>query len=370
MAHRILDRPNGITLSSGIGQVRINVEGSYVDVQLIAPGDVVILSERYYAYAGQVTLNDLASLIEADMRMSGHVFASYTFRVFTDSTSNKADSVTFNILYCDRFTVCTDIEVFLKENFLSTLRYRRVADSSTTSLFFFAFQGESLAFRIRYVARKIENGSIYCNTFTLGSGITTAWGIRQINVAVASIIADAAAKASVRKEEIEIVSFTVTCGQRSISCFVDRSLPNTIDNFAFRNCFNVWDVVVLPLITTTKTDVERSTAVINGSSRFYDQSVNKTYEVTAGPLTADEAEWIDQLFTSYEVFRFEPNDCDDTEPYLMRHILITDMTCEMSDSDEKPNTVKYTWRYTDNRPIIRFTASPNIFTSPFDYRYS
>lgn len=370
MAHRIIDKPSGILLSSNVGEVRIDVDGSYVDVQLIATGNVAILSERYYAYGGRVTLYDLASLMESNMRSSGESYSNFTLRVFTDSTSNKADSVTFNILYCDRFSVCTDVETFLRENFLTSLQYRRVADGSTTSLFYFSFNGESLAYSISYVARKIENGSIYRDTFTLGSGTASGNSVRQINVAISSIAADAASKATARPSEVEVFSFVVTCGQRSIACFVDRSLPGDADSFAFRNCFNVWDVAVLPHITTAKTDVDRSTAVVNGRSQFYNQSVEKKYEVSAGPLTADEAAWIDQLLTSYDVFRFEPNDCDPADPYILQSILITDMTCEISDSDEKPNTVKFTWRYTDNRPIVRFSASRGIFTSPFDYRYS
>lgn len=163
--------------------------------------------------------------------------------------------------------------------------------------------------------------------------------------------------------------FTVHCGQRSVTCFVDRSLSDK-ETFIFRNCFNVFDFLSLPVQTTAKTDVERSIAVIHGQSSFYNQSTAKKYEVVAGPLTSDEAEWIDQLFTSYDVFRIEPNDCDETDPLIPTPVMITDINCEISDSDEKPNTAKFTWRYSDNRAIVRFSASRGIFTSPFDYRYS
>ncbi|MCM1142087.1 MAG: hypothetical protein NC453_26250 [Muribaculum sp.] len=369
MAHRIIDKPSGIMLSSNVGEVRIDVDGSYVDVQLIATGNVAILSERYYAYGGMVTLYDLASLMESNMRSSGESYSNFTLRVFTDSTSNKADSVTFNILYCDRFSVCTDVETFLRENFLTSLQYRRVADGSTTSLFYFSFNGESLAYSISYVAR-LADGHAVNGSFGLGSGTASGNEIRQLNISTTAIKSEVGGDFGADVDEIELLSFTVSCGQRSITCFVDRSLPGDADSFAFRNCFNVWDVAVLPHITTAKTDVDRSTAVVNGRSQFYNQSVEKKYEVTAGPLTADEAAWIDQLLTSYDVFRFEPNDCDPADPYILQSILITDMTCEISDSDDKPNTVKFTWRYTDNRPIVRFSASRGIFTSPFDYRYS
>ena len=45
-------------------------------------------------------------------------------------------------------------------------------------------------------------------------------------------------------------------------------------------------------------------------------------------------------------------------------------TCEVQTGDEKLNTVKFTWRYTDNRPIVRLSASPGIFTSPYNIVYS
>lgn len=80
------------------------------------------------------------------------------------------------------------------------------------------------------------------------------------------------------------LSFTVRCGQRSISCFVDYSLDNR-ETFFFRNRFNVFDFATLPVLTTAKTDVSRSLAVI-----------------------------------------------------------ITDCTCEINDGDEKLNTVKFTWK--------------------------
>lgn len=48
-------------LSSAIGDVDIDVDGTYVDVTLTAFGNVVLLSERYYAHAGKVTLYDLGT---------------------------------------------------------------------------------------------------------------------------------------------------------------------------------------------------------------------------------------------------------------------------------------------------------------------
>lgn len=370
MAHRITYKPQGRLLSSAVGEIIVAVDGDFVDVTLTASGGVAILSERYYAFGGYVTLYDLGSLIEAEMRTSGQSIADFTLSVFTDSINNKADSCVLHILYCDRFTVCTDISTFLKENFLTTLSMRRVAPDTTLSLFFYAEKGESIEYSVAHTFRKKDSEILYRHPYTADvSKIAISSGIIQLNISLSSIIADAASFATARPGDITLLRFTVSCGQRSMSCFVDNSL-NDRETFYFRNCFNIWDFATLPFLTTAKTDVDRSLAVINGRSRFYNQSTAKTYEVEAGPLTSDEAEWIDQLFSSYDVFRIEPDPTNDVDPLVLAPVLVTDGTCEVQDGDEKLNRVKFTWRYTDNRPIVRLSASPGIFTSPYNIVYS
>lgn len=117
--------------------------------------------------------------------------------------------------------------------------------------------------------------------------------------------------------------------------------------------------------TACREDVD----IISGKSRFYNQSTAKTYEVQTRPLTSDEAEWMDQLFSSYDVFRIKPDATNDVDPLVLDPILITDCTCEVQNGDEKLNTVKFTWRYTDNRPIVRLSASRGIFTSSYNIVY-
>ena len=159
MAHRITYKPQGIILSSAVGEITVAVEGEYVDVTLTATGGIVILSERYYAHGGYVTLYDLGSLIESEMNKSGQSCADFTLRVFTDSVNNKADFCVLHILYCDRFTVCTDIPAFLRENFLTTL-----------SLFFYAEQGESIAYTVAHSFRKAGSDAIFQHTIISDGG--------------------------------------------------------------------------------------------------------------------------------------------------------------------------------------------------------
>lgn len=369
MAHRIVYTPPGIILSSALGDIDISVEGDYVDVLLTTTAQT-ILSERYYAYGQKVTLYDLASLIEEAMRSSGQQYADFTLKVFTDTPTYKADSRTLHILYCDRYIFNANVENFLAENFLTTLPMRRVATGSTVSLFFFAQKGESVSYSIAYRANRPDTGAIFQNQYTLDSGKTAASaGVVQLNISVAEIFAKIIGTYATATEELTCLqSLTVRCGQRSITFYIDRELE-AAPSFYFRNCFNVWDVALLPSVTTAKTAVERSIAVINGTSEHYNQSATKTYEVEAGPLTSDEAEWIDQLFTSFEVFRIENDPTNPDDPFVFAPVLITDSTCETTDGDDKLNSVKFSWRYADNRPMVRLSASPGIFTKSFNNVY-
>jgi hypothetical protein len=59
-----------------------------------------------------------------------------------------------------------------------------------------------------------------------------------------------------------------------------------------------------------------------------------------------------------------------TDSLVLATVLITDMTCEMQDGDEKPNSLKFTWRYANDRPFIQLAASSGIFTSPYNPVFS
>lgn len=371
MSHRITYKPTGILLTSQIGEVGIAVDGNAVDVTLTAvTGQREILSERYYAYGGRVTLYDIASLIEAEMRGSGVAYASFKLSVGNGSTVH--DSVTFNVLHCDRYTLCTAPEVFLAENFLTTLQHRRVAPGDTLSLFYFAKQGEDITAHIDVRWRRADSPEILRQHYGTLNGTnvkTQSTGVVQLNISQPSLATAISNAHGVKTYAIEIVGYTVRVGQRAVTAYVDGTLAAN-DSFLFRNCFNVWDSATLPCVTKSKTDVDRSTAVVNGISSFYDQKVEQTFEVECGPLTSDECAWLDQLAASREVMRIVANPCDDSEPWLFAPVLVTDSSVEVSDTDEKPNIVKFTWRYADHRPHVLLSASPGIFKSPFNLPFS
>ncbi len=172
----------------------------------------------------------------------------------------------------------------------------------------------------------------------------------------------------------KILAFTIQIGHRSFTYYFDHDFKPQL-TLVFRNCFNINECIELCCITTTKQKVERSTALTNGQYSFYDQSEEQIFEVESATIPLDVARWIEQLFTSHKV-RFIDYSYTEWETLDdFPEILITESSCEISDSDENLNKVKFSYRFTHKEPRLhtRFIGdsyAQGVFTSEFNTSFS
>ena len=106
------------------------------------------------------------------------------------------------------------------------------------------------------------------------------------------------------------------------------------------NAFNIPERAYLYGATTTKTEVNRSEAVIGRKTLFYDETVTVKHEVETGPMTYDEAMWLSQMFASRWVNRILPNN-------KSAEILISDISSEVTDSNKELMKLKFSWKYAE-----------------------
>ena len=109
-------------------------------------------------------------------------------------------------------------------------------------------------------------------------------------------------------------------------------------------------------------------AISQGRHSFYDQSVDKTYEVETAPMFQAEAEWVAQLFMSHSVRLGTASD-----PDTLPEVIITDSTCEIDDNDEKLHNVKFTWQFAMKTPHLMksFREDTNgKFTEPYNQTFN
>jgi len=141
---------------------------------------------------------------------------------------------------------------------------------------------------------------------------------------------------------VKISYFAVTYGEiQKIFYVVDDPYFLT---FRFKNLFNCLEFVDVVGKVKRKTAIDRDTAVCSGRSLHYNQVVNLTYEVETGPLTRDQALTLEDLFSSHEVrLMTTPDEYD---------ILIADHTCDIDNDDDSLITMKFTFRFVGDRPVL------------------
>lgn len=357
-------------LSSSLSSLVIETDKDIVKVTLNNEMGESLFSEEYYVYDGKVNVFDIGSIIESDIKMKGECIASYTIAVEwfnrsivtgspSDPLNYQSDSVFFKAFFCEAsLPGIPDLAGWITKKFITTVDSRRIPPEFSFQVYFFSDKKETDSYEVNCMYRIKDSDEV--NKFvTHGYPAKFSDNLFYIDLSD-KIIFQWFLTAKLPIDNLQIISFSVECGDRYLSFHVDQSLTNG-QTFFFRNIFNAWDFVTFPAQTSEKTDVERSLANIGPESVFYDKTVSKTYEVQSGPVNRDEVDLISQLIASHEVLRI----CND----VSFSVLITDSDCSLNDGQEL-QSVKFNWRYADNRPPFMLSDRTRIFTKEYNKVFS
>lgn len=350
---------DSLMYSSMLDEITVSTDLPYLDIFLKSDKGGVIFNQRYWAYADNITLWDISYVIENFMRQAGVVILDdLTFSASYEGS--VMDSVKVRVLYCE--SLPDDKSSFDYENqFLTTSSHRRVVPDSSVFLCAYGYVTETFSVSFKY---RIAGQSAICQDSLIDLTYEDFDNIKILKVSIRDMQTYVSGLYSdINWWQIEICSFNVICGNRYAQFTVDKSLANG-HIFYFRNCFNCPDFLMLSAVTKEKTEVERSLAIFGARAVFYDQTTEKNYDVETAPLMNVEGEFIDQLISSPEVYKIIPQI---NKTFLAQLILITESNCEIAD-DDKLDSVKYTWRYADNRLHRHISADSllRIFTYQFN----
>lgn len=357
----------GLVLSSDLPDIQIFTDHDFVDVRLLQ-GNSELLSGRYYANNGTVTVCNIPSLVE--QALSGDTeFNTGQFTIEAYFDDEEADPVSFNAMFCNRATGLYDPARWLTQNFLTTVRSHRIAPDGNLQLSWYTTAKEGIVLFV-LISYLDDNGNrqVYRWLHSGNGQIAHVDGIRTVYLSVDELVA--AIKEKCKVSNPTLLSFTVQRGDRMATYFIDPALTDA-PVFHFANCFHLVEQLPLSGVTTSKIKADRSVATLGKSSRFYDVTVSKEYEMQTAPLTSDECELIEQMLTSDEVrLPYGEGAKYETDFYAMMPILITDFNSEISDGNDKLNSVKFTWRFANNLPQISMPETPGIFNDKFNPIFS
>lgn len=355
----ILFNQSGVVLTCCVGDVEISTNKQREQVVISDEQGNFLISENYYAFNNRITLRELGSMFELDMRAKNVALTKY--RIWAGG-----DSKWITVLYCSRMIHDVNITRLLADNFLTTCNFRRVPEHFLLPLSLYAVEGETLEYSVACEWISAKSKVIGHALLKFREGLTAPEdGVNTIFLSGDELVSRIALEECVPTGDVKLVSVTVRCGQRAVSCFMDRSL-SLFNCFHFRNCFNVDDNITLPVETKAKTESSNSVAVINERYVTYDRSQTKSYEVEAGPLTSDEAEHVEQLFASHLVYLPVQREYD----IYYKNVIISSSTCEVTLQAEAPATVKFTWQFDETRPFVKLLTNAGVFTDTFDFNFS
>ena len=328
-------------------------------VIVLSDGLKDIFTTTIYAYDGKASLINIVEVIESYMINTNQVFTAFTM-YFNKADGTNVNSFNINTLYCSHI-IKGDVATFATKHFLTTLPTMRVPRHTDTFLSF--LHGQESSFINTHCVFTDTDGNIQNKTISMRGLITDDIGVTTIPINYDAIVK--LLKISVSNVD-KVLSYTVEFNGRFCTYYVTDDTPNIA--FSFKNCFNVDETIYLNAVTTTKTKVNRSMAISQGRHSFYDQTVDKTYEVETAPLTQAEAEWVEQLFMSHSVRLGTASD-----PDSLPKVIITESTCEIGDNDEQLHKVKFTWQFVEQRPHLHAQLNDSdsrIFTTEYNSVFS
>lgn len=354
MATNLITKIPIFVFSSQIGTIELSTDETKIEI-VVEDGLTKMFKTSLYAFDKKVSIVNIGEVLENYMIANGKVFTAFTV-YYNTAEGAYIGSFNLNTLFC---THITDAEagLFGSYNFLTTLSAKRVPRDSVDSLWL--FHGQDNGMVKAHCVYEDEDGETANKTVVVRRLITEDIGVTQIVINQSQLLLLLRmGGASVKK----LLSYSIEFNSRYFTYYVVDYTPEVV--FTFKNCFNVDETIYLNAITTTKTKVNRSMAISGGEHRFYDQSVDKTYEVQTSSLTADEAEWVEQLFVSHSVRLGVATDSS-----TLRKVIITESDCEIADNDEELNKVKFTWQFADKSPHLRKPLRSDTngkFTEPYN----
>ena len=146
-----------IALSSDLPDIIIFTDHEAVDFRLVVNGER-LLEGRYYANDGNVVVSDISSIVEHFMagNTDGNFCEVHLEAFVGEDEADYNDSVV-TVLYCDKTTGLTDPTDWLRENFLTLTRSRRLAPHSFINVSWYTTEKESAMFRV-YVTYLDDDG--------------------------------------------------------------------------------------------------------------------------------------------------------------------------------------------------------------------
>jgi hypothetical protein len=313
-----------------------------------------VFSVRLYPSDNTVYFVNPGEILEADMRLNGLTTADYYLTMTGDGESafTGKNAISIRTLFCSGYL---PDDIIPGDNLILLNSLITQSIFANTPMILYPISPLSSDWYIAAVYASgddIDSASIQMGSFGLGWCGTAA--------DVLQLLYDNGITAD------RILSVSLYVGEHCRNYFIREGSPDL--TIRYRNCFNCIDYAAISAKSTRKLSSDVSTAVCSGKVVTYDVNNTVSWEVQTSELTEQEALLMMHILCSHEVA-------------ILLHgewvnVVITDRTYEVSNANDENYTVKFTYRFAVDRPVIDIDSLDDefyhnrIFTTPYSQPYS
>lgn len=305
-----------------------------------------------YPHDGVVELSDIGSLIEEHFREKARQYDMIEIRI--DDASAE-----FVAAYCE---YAVDPEFDYTKCFLCASTESIIHRNS--AIYLTHWTSGAVEYRVKVVG--IDSAG---NTASAERTFTRKPSFNHVSFSVDEIINFALNQTAEDPGGylVKVAYFAISYGtMQKLFYLVDHPFFLT---FGFRNMFNAYELLDVVGVITRKTKYDRDIAVCSGIAKQYNQTVERTYEMQTGPLTNEQVREMEQLIGSREITLYASG--------IGYNVIITDHSIEVSNEDESLNSIKFTFRFAGERPVLvaddfssLMPSRTNIFSHEFTAEFA
>lgn len=159
-----------------------------------------------------------------------------------------------------------------------------------------------------------------------------------------------------------LVGISIALNRRAAKFFFVKGNPTV--TFKWKNCFGIYEFLSLEGNSVSKPDHIFTNAVINGSKKNIEATVERVHELTTGPINNETRILIQDLLLSDDIYIY--NDEND-----VAKIIIEEANLPRNSNKSELQNVSFTFRYARRGTEIDSSVIKNrIFSDEFDLSFN
>ena len=360
---------SGIYFSTAIPDLTFSIDGAQAVVVFAVDG-TTIYSETLHPTDSRITIADLMGMLSlyAERRLSIEVTVNITeqtvtkgepvtYELFGQTYSipgvDKIDNtdtreLTISVFYC-RADVGTSATEFYNNHFLSILTGTKITALGRLEY-------------LHYLGTDSASCTAWYSDNTTATFTPTVIGgnSRYTTLDVSPESFQTAGK--------QLISYTVTAGQRVQRFDLDPTVPDCAPILLFENSFGVQELLYCTGTHKVAPEYKRSSARINGMLRNYDIEETRVFHADTGIMNTAMANWADELLRSREVYIVN---IYDGNPTVGKEVTITDSKSEYNNEDENMPRFTFSYQYAQRiHNVVDLKREGRIFDNTFDHTFN